>query len=58
MVRRIALEMLPVTAELNLVVLEPYIFLNKFTYLGINSTLGQYRSAALDGKSQLTLSTL
>ncbi len=58
MVRRIALEMLPVSTELNLVVLEPYIFLNKFTYLGINSTLGQYRNAALDGKSQLTLSTL
>lgn len=58
MVRRIALEMLPVSTELNLVVLEPYIFLNKFTYLGINSTLGQYRLAALDGKSQLTLSTL
>ena len=58
MVRRIALEMLPVSTELNLVLLEPYIFLNKFTYLGINSTLGQYRNAALDGKSQLTLSTL
>ena len=57
-IRRLAAKMLPAYAQLDLVVLEPYIFLDKYSYLGINSTLGKYRSAALDGRSQLTMSTI
>ena len=57
-IRRLSMKMLPAYAELDLVVLEPYIFLDKYSYLGINSTLGKYRSAALDGRSQLTMSTI
>ena len=57
-IRRIALEMLPVTAELNLVELDPYIFLGKHAYLGVNSALGVYRPAALDGRSRLTMTSL
>ncbi|MBR6874534.1 MAG: hypothetical protein IKN17_13605 [Ruminococcus sp.] len=57
-IRRIALEMLPVTAQLNLVELDPYIFLGKHAYLGVNSALGQYRPAALDGRTRLTLTSL
>ena len=57
-IRRIASEMLPVTAELNIVELDPYIFLGKHSYLGINSALGQYRPAVLDGHSRLTFSSL
>ena len=57
-IRRIAMEMLPVTAELNLVELDPYIFLDNYAYLGVNSSLGYYPPAVLDGSSQLMLSTL
>ena len=56
--RRIALEMLPITAELNLVELDPYVFLDNYTYLGVNSRLGYYRPAVLDGGSQLMMSVL
>ena len=57
-IRRIAAEMMPVTAELNLVELDPYIFLDNYAYLGVNSSLGYYQPAVLDGSSQLMLSTL
>ena len=57
-IRRIASEMLPVTSELNLVELDPYIFLDNYAYLGVNSSLGYYRPAVLDGSSQLMLSVL
>ena len=57
-IRRIALEMLPVTSELNLVELDPYIFLDNYAYLGVNSSLGYYRPAVLDGSSQLMFSVL
>ncbi len=57
-IRRLAQEMMPITAELNLVELDPYIFLNNYAYLGVNSSLGFYRPAVLDGSSQLMLSTL
>ncbi len=57
-IRRIALEMLPITAELNLVELDPYVFLDNYTYLGVNSSLGYFRPAALDGGSQIMMSVL
>ena len=57
-IRRIAMQMLPVTVELNLVELDPYIFLDNYAYLGVNSNLSFYRPAVLDGSSQIMLSTL
>ncbi len=43
----------PAHVEANVVVLKPYIFLDKYSYLGMNSVLGQYRPANLDGFSAL-----
>ncbi len=43
----------PAHMEANVVVLKPYIFLDKYSYLGMNSVLGQYRPAHLDGFSAL-----
>ena len=57
-IRKIAMQMLPVTLELEIVELDPFIFLGEHSYLGVNSALGVYRPAALDGSSQLMLSTL
>ncbi|MGN1350965.1 MAG: phage tail protein [Anaerovoracaceae bacterium] len=48
----------PAEMEVNLVVLKPYIFLSRYSYLGINSVLGQYRQAALDGFSTLPFTEL
>ena len=56
--RRIMEEMLPVSLTLHVVLLEPYIFAGKFSYLGINSTLGSYKTAAFDGRSSMMLTTL
>lgn len=57
-IKRIAMEMLPVTAELNLIELDPYISLGKHAYLGVNSGIGAYKPAVLDGRSRLTLTAL
>ena len=57
-IKRIAMEMLPVTAELNLIELDPYISLGKHAYLGVNSGIGAFKTAVLDGKSRLTMTTL
>jgi phage tail-like protein len=46
----------PAHVEANVVVLKPYIFLDKYSYLGINSVLGQYRPANLDGFSAVPFS--
>lgn len=48
----------PAQADLNLVVLKPYIFLDGHSYLGVNSVLGKYRTASLDGKSVLSFTTM
>lgn len=45
--------MKPVQLELNLVVLKPYIFADGYSYLGLNSVLGQYTEAALSSGSRL-----
>ena len=55
---RVMKEVIPVQMELNLVVLEPYIFLGGHTYLGINSKLGEYRSMMLDGLSMMPFSVI
>ena len=57
-IKKIASEMIPVSMELNVILLEPYIFLNRFSYAGINSVLGSYKPAALDGRSPITLSQI
>ena len=48
----------PAWVEVNLVVLTPYLFLDKYSYLGINSTLDRYRPLNLDGSSALPFTRL
>lgn len=48
----------PAWVEVNLVVLTPYLFLDKYSYLGINSTLDRYRPLNLDGSSALPFTQL
>lgn len=48
----------PAHEEANVVVLKPYIFLDKYSYLGINSVLGQYRPVSLDGFSALPFTSV
>lgn len=48
----------PAHMEANVVVLKPYIFLDKYSYLGMNSVLGQYRPANLDGFSALPFTSV
>lgn len=38
----------PAYIECRLIVLEPYIFLDRYTYIGINSCLGRYKSMRVD----------
>lgn len=49
---------IPAQADVKLVVLKPYIFLDRHSYLGVNSTLGSYQPASLDGKSVLSFSLI
>lgn len=48
----------PAHVEANVVVLKPYIFLDKYSYLGMNSVLGQYRPVNLDGFSALPFTSV
>lgn len=48
----------PVQTEINLVVLKPYIFADGYSYLGVNTVLGQYESAALGKDSRLNFATI
>ncbi len=57
-IRRLAMEMLPASVELKLAELDSFISLDNYAYLGVNSSLGNFRPAILDGRSQLSLSTL
>lgn len=50
--------MKPVQLELSLVVLKPYIFADGYSYLGLNSVLGQYTEAALSRGSRLDFATI
>ncbi|MCH5341014.1 MAG: hypothetical protein J1E01_06085 [Acetatifactor sp.] len=47
----------PVQMDIHLVVLEPYIFVDGYSYLGVNSVLGQYTKAGLGkgGRMNLTM---
>jgi phage tail-like protein len=48
----------PAHMECNIVVLEPYIFLNQYSYLGINSVLGQYHDFVLDGQAAVSFTMI
>lgn len=43
----------PVQMDWQLVIIKPYIFMDQYSYLGINSVLGQYSVMALDGHSAI-----
>ncbi len=55
---RILEQIKPVQMEVNLIVLKPYIFTDGYSYLGVNSVLGQYEKAALDTNTRLAFATL
>lgn len=48
----------PAWIEINLVVLTPYLFLDQYSYLGINSTLDRYRPLDLNGSAALPFTQL
>lgn len=48
----------PANVMCNVVVLKPYIFLEQYSYLGINSILGKYQPLRLDGLATLPFITL
>lgn len=48
----------PAHMEGSLIVLEPFIFLNRYSYLGINSILGKYQDLVLDGQSAISFTTI
>lgn len=55
---RILEQIKPVQMEVNLIVLESYLFLDGYSYLGVNSVLGQYENAVLGTNSRLAFATL
>lgn len=55
---RILEQIKPVQMEVNLIVLESYLFLDGYSYLGVNSVLGQYEEAVLGSTSRLAFATL
>lgn len=48
----------PVQMEIRLVVLKPYIFADGYSYLGVNSVLGQYEGATLGSGSKLNFTAI
>lgn len=48
----------PVQVAIHLVVLEPYIFADGYSYLGVNSVLGQYERAMLGRGSRLNFTAI
>ena len=56
--RRIIEDVKPVHMEFTLVTLRPYILLDSYSYLGINSVLSQYGAPELNGSSMLSFSAL
>lgn len=55
---QIAREFMPMTMDFELKVLEPYIFLGQYSYLGINTCLGKPGNAVLDSRSRMTFSVI
>ena len=48
----------PVHMEVNLVILQPVILLDGYSYMGINTELNELKSASLDGKSAIDFTIL
>ena len=48
----------PADMECRIIILRPYIFLDQYSYLGINSILGRYKPMKLDGLSTLPFSAV
>ena len=48
----------PAQVEIRLVLLKPYLFLDRYSYLGVNSVLGRYEPLHLDGHSAVPLATV
>ncbi len=51
-------DMMPAHVSYELVLLRPYIYAGMFSYLGINTYLGKYREARLDGASAVSFTRL
>ncbi|MFP3153560.1 phage tail protein [Lachnospiraceae bacterium ZAX-1] len=47
-------EVKPAHMDLNMIIIKPFIFLNGYSYLGINSVLGNYETAALNEQAMLS----
>lgn len=48
----------PVQMEVHLTILKPYIFADGYSYLGVNSVLGQYENAVVGETSRLAFATI
>ena len=57
-ISKIAREMVPVTVDFEIRILEPYIFLDQYSYLGVNTYLGKPGNAVLDGRSRINFSVI
>lgn len=55
---RVIEEMKPAQTEVELVILEPYMYLGGHTYMGINTAFGEYRDVKLDGQSMIAFTAL
>lgn len=56
--RRIIEDVKPAHMQMRLITLKPYFFLGVYTYLGVNSVLGQYKDMSLDGHAVLPFAVL
>lgn len=48
----------PAQMQMQLVVIKPYIFMDQYSYLGINSVLGRYSNLKLDGHSAIPFAVI
>ncbi len=55
---RIIEQIKPVRLKMHLIVLKPYIFADGYSYMGVNSVLGQYEGAVLGQNSRLAFSSV
>lgn len=51
-------EIKPAQMEWRIVIIKPYIFIDRYSYVGINSVLGKYTSMVLDGRSAVLFTVL
>lgn len=56
--RRMLEQIKPIQMDVQLVLLKPYIFIDGYSYLGVNSVLGQYDGAVLGGNSRMEFATV